>query len=788
MFQHANDYKGDCIYNVINPYKNAMNDVFLINKTIHKEILQKSISVEEARKKLNIISDFNEHEAIWIKKSTIWGDQKYIPQDSIMDEANSFFDLKKSLLSFDTKKDTTIVSNGTEIYESLKKKKINRPVNDYTVSNCFCCNLSFGFFNRKHHCRACGRIFCQECSKWYEIIPEAMIGYECIENWITPNAASRVCLQCKKSIQLYYELENLIFYFEVMGYTVYECLKAATICKMWKEAVCIYLSNCRDIQNQPMTQKLTQKQKTFLLANKDLFLGHSCWNMQLLKLGFCVYRELHQGEQDIFLGSYNEENKSSCYEIMCNKNCNKSFSKYDCLILLNSPCFDIKTKEYALECLEYIFMWENIAPFLPIEIEVVQNFILKNSDLFSMFFWESRINAKKSASIDIFKNRLLANNAAYADTIQETLLFIALLESPYESLYALSQDIVKLKVPFTGPFGIIDRFDHTISIKKSATSPMVIHYYEGSIKKGILYKREDLRKDFLMVNIVKVLYSICEETIFRIGVEEPFLPPFRPDKEEVCFDYGSPYITNRVMQDEKYIPFRFLATYRVCPVDEKSGFIEIVPKSNTLYSILSKGTISNYLYTSNPTKKICTIMSNYSASLAFWTVVTYILGIGDRHMENIMIRTDGVLFHIDYGFIFGDDSTINSSIATINSSTSNGLVRLDEAMIEGLGGPEMFFPFKEKCSEIFCVLRTQYHFLCACLYRFIFSEPRILDEKINCEFIEGFLKDRLLIGQGDREAKDAFDIVIESSRGTLKNKVSDVIHNNVMWMKEKFFG
>merc|ERR1740130_1386613 len=44
-------------------------------------------------------------------------------------------------------------------------------VQDESVDRCSRCQDSFGMFNRKHHCRNCGKIFCHGCSSQRTQLP-----------------------------------------------------------------------------------------------------------------------------------------------------------------------------------------------------------------------------------------------------------------------------------------------------------------------------------------------------------------------------------------------------------------------------------------------------------------------------------------------------------------------------------------------------------------------------------------------------------------------------------------
>lgn len=107
-----------------------------------------------------------------------------------------------------------------------------------------------------------------------------------------------------------------------------------------------------------------------------------------------------------------------------------------------------------------------------------------------------------------------------------------------------------------------------------------------------------------------------------------------------------------------------IVTFACVPTGHKRGMIEMVTDAETLRKIqvefgltgpFKDRPIAEWLAKHNPSElEYERAVENFTASCAGYSVATYILGICDRHNDNIMLKTSGHLFHIDFGKFLGD--------------------------------------------------------------------------------------------------------------------------------------
>lgn len=141
-----------------------------------------------------------------------------------------------------------------------------------------------------------------------------------------------------------------------------------------------------------------------------------------------------------------------------------------------------------------------------------------------------------------------------------------------------------------------------------------------------------------------------------------------------------------------------VTTYSVIPTGKTSGWIEIMPHCTTLYDIKynRQTTIMDYIMEHNPNKTAQEIKHTFVQSVAVSCVLSYILGLGDRHLENILISEEGELLHIDFGYLFNSDP---HGVPTE--------MRITRQTLEAMGGlnSKTFKEFSQHCEHIYGKVR-----------------------------------------------------------------------------------
>jgi hypothetical protein len=691
-------------------------------------------------------------------------------------------------------------------------RRTNVWIEDDSVDECYKCKAQFSYFFRRHHCRGCGRIFCYECSK-YQINASTLTKSNLIDpdkyltdclNQSTKFIPFRSCLECQSNFQKIRDLSSMITMIELLPIDISEYAGLHCINRMWDEACNVIMSRFREIQYHLPNHIFTPFEKRILKNSAHLVVGHNILMSQLIKS--LDWGSLSDSDLEYHLALIQStERTCNCKNLMCGPNCQNQFTDsevIDILLHVNHP----RVREIMLKSMSSDLIL--LGAYIPILTYVIRfdeetyrkkhkyydvrehliNLSLISQTIRYQFFWEVIVQLEEPHFNSIYRETLeifltaiemklgidalndLKNGMKLINTFSQISVNAS---NPDEVLIdkLIANNIYEKEIPIPiKPDLMMCGIDYKkVKIMKSATCPVFIPcqvQHNGRIlpsplatstssppigtpvgapgslpprarsqsmkateinqdyaSYSFIYKSEDIRKDRIISGIITIMDYILKKNGYDMNV----------------------------------------VTYNVLPTAMSSGLIEIVPNAETLYFIKEKRnySIQNHILENNSHEPIDEVRNRFIRSTAVYCIMTYLLGIGDRHLDNIMVTKDGRLFHIDYSFIMGFDPKPMAP-----------KMRITSEMIDALGGANSssYKQFEELCTQCYNILRKHANLFT----NLLFLLTRIDYNKFTVEQLEIEIGKRFLPGEYRSQAKIQLLKTINSSHTA--STITDFIH------------
>ncbi|KAF9314551.1 Phosphatidylinositol (PI) 3-kinase [Podila horticola] len=254
---------------------------------------------------------------------------------------------------------------------------------------------------------------------------------------------------------------------------------------------------------------------------------------------------------------------------------------------------------------------------------------------------------------------------------------------------------------------------------------------DGSQYQAIFKSGDDLRQDQLVIQIITLMDDLLR-------------------KENL---------------DLKLMPYKVLAT------GADHGMMQFI-KSQSLSNVLKEGSLLMYLdKLSVDTFGVRQdVMDAYVKSCAGYCVIMYLLGVGDRHLHNLLISPNGNIFHVDFGFILGRDP-----------KPFPAAMKITKEMVEAMGGIDSvhYQSFLSYSFTAYNILRKSANLI---LNLFgLMVDANIPDIKTEPDKAVWKVEERFQLNLSDDEAIKFFQNLIKESLGAFFPGIIDAVHE--WWWK-----
>ena len=555
---------------------------------------------------------------------------------------------------------------------------------DDACDACHKCKIPFNFFTRRHHCRVCCHVFCNDCTKYRSKIDmlssthadkSNVRSLQSISDFFgittVHNNEHRVCLKCLRRHSRVQMSKTFIYAMSINPHlSVLDWSVMKQVCRVWNAGVQYMHKRWNHIQRPIVLSSRMLDVDRYLLRQNEAFV----YSHPVLECRF-YQTWVHSRIQP------QQRQQLSCTQMRCRHSCTELPTYVIvCMRLMFLPVrtSNFQQTVHSLRKLEYDILYA-LVPFLLWQ-SLRKPCILQHipSCVHNACYWYSQTHAELKSIRDKF-----STSSCEATQSLVTGLCNFLSHAPQPSAQACIEyvsSVVRKHAPLlpyesetgTRVFCIYYQSKRELS---SASKPLVVDVLVGTSKetaqrRTIMLKKEHVEFDFMIMNVQRYLLHL------DILFEPYYVAPIQARDTLHCgcglilFDTG---VTLRNIQ-LKY-----------------------------------RNSIAEYVMLHNPTAVVADIQTKFYRSCAAQAILTLLFEVGDRHLDNILVSKDGRLYHIDFSYIYSEP-VLSAKMASLGRQT----IRLTPAMLSHIS-ENYHQQFLQECKRINrCIRRHIASLYCIC--------------------------------------------------------------------------